>query len=445
MGNEEIIVIGAGMAGIAAAKELSDAGYSVRVLEARDRIGGRTHTDSTLGATVDLGASWIHGYIGNPMTLLAQKYGVSGRLTDFANDSGNAVLVFDANGNEVDAVEYGEGLRAFGGALAQCAGSVLYDAPGEGVRSMVDLYKHGLPNLGELTPTQQIGLYYASVIRTQFSDAADLHELDWELGEEYVNLPGGDLLIYDGGYGKIVEGLAAKLDIQTGAVVERVAHDADGVRLQVRVGENEEKMRADRVIVTVPLGVLKSGAIQFDSGLPPEKLAAIGRVGFGNYEKFGLRFPKQFWPNEAQRFNFLTEAESGVGSEQFTSWLNNAHYSGEPILVVYHSGSRAKAINKLSDDQLLDATMDALRTMFGADIPQPEATIRTGWESDPFARGSYSFQKVGGQEGDRLALAAPVGGRIFFAGEATHPHFFATVHGAYETGIRAAREVMGRS
>lgn len=139
MQNEEIIVIGAGMAGIAAAKELGDSGYSVKVLEARDRIGGRTHTDESLGAPIDLGGSWIHGYIGNPMTLLARKYGVQGKLTDFTNMGGNSVLVFDGDGNELDAWEYGEGLRAFDGALARCAGSVLYDPPDEQARSLVDL------------------------------------------------------------------------------------------------------------------------------------------------------------------------------------------------------------------------------------------------------------------------------------------------------------------
>lgn len=438
MENENIIVIGAGMAGIAAAKELSKNGYDVKILEARDRIGGRAHTDNSLGAAIDLGGSWIHGYIGNPLTLLAHEYDVEGKLTDFSNIGGDSIMAFDAAGDELDAVEYGEGLRAFDGAMAQLNGSVLYDQPDESVRSLADLYEDGLPGISSLTPTQQEGLYYASVIRSQFLDAADLHEIDWRLGGEYTKLPGGDLLLYGGGYNQITDGLAADLEIETETVVERIMHDSDSVRLQVRTGKTQQRVRCSRVVITVPLGVLKSGAIQFDSKIPPEKLSAIGRIGFGNYEKIAFRFPEQFWPSEPHRFNYLTEQEP----ELYTSWLNNAHYTGEPILVLYHSGSRAQAINKLSDDALIGGAMEALRVMFGADIPDPDSTVRTGWEADPFARGSYSFQKVGSQREDRFVLAKAVDNRLFFAGEATHPHYFATVHGAYETGIRAAHEVM---
>ncbi|MCB0035148.1 MAG: FAD-dependent oxidoreductase, partial [Anaerolineales bacterium] len=187
-----------------------------------------------------------------------------------------------------------------------------------------------------------------------------------------------------------------------------------------------------------PLAVLQSGTIVFNPALPDGKQTALGRMGMGNYEKIALKFPHIFWPLEPHRLNYLSEGEP----ELFNAWLNNAHYTGQPILIAYHAGSRAQHTNKLDDEALLEGCMVTLRKMFGDDIPNPIAYTRSSWEKDPYSRGSYSYSKVGSEVSDRATLAEPVNGRLFFAGEATHPHYFGTVHGAYETGIRAAREIL---
>ena len=157
-----------------------------------------------------------------------------------------------------------------------------------------------------------------------------------------------------------------------------------------------------------------------------------------NYEKLALRFSSCFWPIEPQRFHYLTDQDP----ELFTSWLNSAHYTGEPVLIAYHAGSRAQHVNTLSDDALIEEALAVLQTMFNQEIPRPVSYLRTSWARDPYAGGSYSFRRVGEQPEEAAALAKPIDGRLFFAGEATHPHYFATVHGAYETGIRAAREII---
>jgi monoamine oxidase len=429
-----IVVIGAGMAGIAAARTLHDAGYSVKIFEARERIGGRTYTDYSLGIANDLGAAWIHGPIANPMTALARQFGVATQYTDFDNRYGNSVMAFDTDGTPLDMDEYTYGLRHFGGAYDRFFTSILFERPGVDVRSLADLYKLGLPDVEKLSETARKGFYYASVIRMQYGDAADLHEIDWRLTNRYVKLPGGDLILPGGGYGRIVAGLAAGLSIETGVVVECIEYGDSGVRIVTNQGE----VRCDRVAITVPLGVLKAGTIVFAPELPAQKQAAIVRIGYGNYEKLALKFPYQFWPQEPQRFSYL----SGADPELFTSWLNMAHYTGVPILVASHAGSRACHTNRWHDETLVGEALMVLRKLFGPDTPEPVAYVRTCWELDPFSRGSYSFPKVGGQADDRLDLAEPVCGRLFFAGEATHPRYFATVHGAYETGIRAAREII---
>jgi polyamine oxidase len=431
---QKIIVIGAGMAGIAAARTLHDAGHDVKILEGRDRIGGRTYTDHSLGVSNDLGAAWIHGPIANPMTSFAKQFGVETAHTDFDNRTGTSLMAFNADGSPIDTAQFTNGLRFYTAAYDRLFTSILYERPGKDVRSMADLYRCGLPGVEELNEVERKGFYYSSVVRVQYGDAADLHEIDWRLSNRYVKLPGGDLILHGGGFGRIVHGLAEGLNIETGVIVNAVEYGEDGVRIYTNRGEEQ----CDRVVVTLPLGVLKAGRVAFFPALPVEKQAAIQRIGYGNYEKLALQFPTCFWPTEPHRFSYMTDSDP----ELFTSWVNVAHYTGAPVLVAMHSGSRARHTNRWSDEKIIAEAMQVLRTLFGADAPDPSAYVRTGWESDPFSLGSYSFSAVGGHLDDRQTLAASVADRLFFAGEATHPRYFATVHGAWETGVRAAREVM---
>jgi monoamine oxidase len=432
----QVIVIGAGMAGLAAAQTLQTADFSVKIIEGRERIGGRTYTDSSLGADIDLGAAWIHGPIGNPLTSLAHQFGVGTAATDFENARGDSVLAFAGDGRRLDTAAYTRGSRLFQGAITHLAGSILHPPPPPACRSLADLYAHGLPGieLDSLSEAERLGYHFASVIRPQYEDASDLHLIDWRLGSRYVRLPGGDLLLPGGGYSRIINGMAAGLDIQTETTVTGIDYRTPTVRLQTNRGE----ITADFVIVTVPLAVLQNGRIAFKPALPAAKRAAIKRLGMGNYEKIALKFPHIFWPLAPQWFNYLGDEETPL----YAAWLNNAHFSGQPILIAIHAGSRAHHTNQLGDEAMIAGCLKTLRLMFGPTVPEPVAYVRSGWEADPFSLGSYSYNKVGGQVGDRLMLGGIVDGRLFFAGEATHPNYFGTVHAAYETGIRAARELL---
>jgi monoamine oxidase len=283
-----------------------------------------------------------------------------------------------------------------------------------------------------------MGFHYYSLIRTEYSDASDWDLIAWDLNTtRYAKLPGGDLLMHGGGYKVLVDRLAEGLDVRLETAVTHITTTPKRVHIQT----NRGPYTADRLIITLPLGVLKSGVIQFDPPLPTEKQQAIQRIGFGNYEKLAMRFDKFYWPREQQRFNYLSEGEPSL----FHAWLNIGHYTGTPIIVAYHAGRRARKINQWSDGELLERTLTVMQRIFGdngfGQIPTPEAYMRTNWQSDPFSNGSYSSDQVGQLPTDRQTLAQPIGQQLFFAGEATHPHFFATVHGAYETGVRAAREV----
>ncbi|MCB0009096.1 MAG: FAD-dependent oxidoreductase, partial [Anaerolineales bacterium] len=322
------------------------------------------------------------------------------------------------------------------GGMTHAFASTLYTPPGPEVVSMADWLAYGLP-VGPMSDTARKGFFYWSVMRMQYGDAADLAEMDWRLGQEYIKLPGGDILPHGTGYNGITDRLAAGLNIRTGIIVESIQYDEAGVT----VGSSAGTFTARQLILTVPLSLLQAGAINFTPALAPAKQGAIQRIGYGHYEKLALRFDRFYWPREKNRFNYLPDEENPL----FTGWLNLGHFSGVPIIVVYHSGSRALRTNEWSDETLIRKALAVMGRLFGQEygpIPWPEAYLRTEWAADPLARGSYSFDKVGQQPGDRAALAAPVGNRLFFAGEATHPHYYATVHGAYESGIRAARELL---
>lgn len=428
-----IIIIGAGIAGLAAGQTLQKAGHPPLILEARTRPGGRTYTDTSLGVPIDLGAAWIHGPHGNPLTPLAQKFGLGMSYTDFTNERGHSFLAFTAAGEIINPAEFAQGMYLYRGAISQISGSLLYTPPPG--RTLAELVATGLPcDPTQLPPAGQHGFTYASQIRPQYEDAADLNQIDWRLSAAYHHLPGGELLLHGGGYNRLVEGLTAGLEIQLSQPVTQIVVHKKGVDVRTAT----QSWGAEKVIITVPLGVLKSGQIQFRPELPAAKREAIQRLGWGQYEKIALRFPHVFWPTEPQWFVYLNAENPPLGQV----WVNMAHYTGEPILVAYHSGSRAIFANQLSDDLLTGRCVTILRRLFGPAVPEPVQIVRSNWQVDPFAQGSYSFGQVGQGENDREILARPVENRLFFAGEAIHPHYWGTVHGAYESGVWAAGQVL---
>jgi len=427
MAKQDVIVIGAGMAGLAAARELHDAGLQVKLLEARRRVGGRMWTDRTLGIPIDLGGAWMHGTINNPVTPLAERFRAGMAFTDFRNERGQRIGVFDWDGAPVAPALLSESRRQLEKILNQEQAA----ASSEDI-SIERLIRQSTVNGWDDHPLQQRLFDFYAYSRLQLLEGADIGAISWRRSMDYIELEGGDQLLLNG-YNAITDSLAQGLAIETGLAVREIAYDATGVQVVTDKGVET----AERVVITVPLGVLQSGAISFRPELPPEKQAVIGRLGMGLFEKLALKFPRRFWPDDKHVFFYLAERQG-----QFPAWLNLAAYHATPVLVAHHAGSAARMINQLTDIAFIAEALAVLRKMFGSDIPEPEAYIRTGWEKDPFSQGSYSFQKLGCRKDDRRLLAAPVTARLFFAGEATHPDYFGTVHGAYSSGLRAAQEIL---
>lgn len=420
----DVVVIGAGIAGLAAARALVSKGLRVVVVEARDRTGGRIHTRDRF----DVGAHWIHGTEGNPLTNLARREGLATYFVggDSTYTGGWDRIVFPGRPDE-------EKDRSI--VVADMLMDALDAARGRADRSLHDAVEAVLPTLPlDAADARRVRWHLNLLVREDCAtDSTRLSARHWDEGFEVYGY--GDSILLDG-FQSLTDRLAADLDIRLGTVVRRIEHDAGGVRV---IADGAE-FRARRAVVTLPLGVLKAGTVEFDPPLPPAKREAIGRLGFGTLAKVGLEFERVFWPPLVYVFGL--DGGSGDGA---TVAVSKAPIDGTPLLVLLAGGALGREVEALGDDEARDWALGQLRRAFGDAVPAPVAVHRTGWSRDPFALGSYSFVAVGSSAADLAALAEPVDERLFFAGEATNPTQWAVAHGAYVSGLREAARITGEA
>ncbi|WP_153806672.1 FAD-dependent oxidoreductase [Nocardia sp. SYP-A9097] len=414
-----VLVIGAGMAGLTAANDLARAGYQVTVLEARDRTGGRLCTDrSWPDAPLDLGASWIHGIDGNPVAELRDKFGVS--TVVFNQD----VVTAYSGGQRIDPEAMQADLMATMTAAADLATRPEYAHTSVAAGTDLALDRAHLP--ADAADRMRNTMRHL----TQDGFGADAEQIPlWIFGTDHAEA--GDQVVFPGGYDQLTTRLATELDVRLRHVVRHIAIHESSVRVETDQGS----FSADRVLVTVPLGVLKTDAITFDPPLPAAKQQAIRTLGMGLYNKLFLRFDHRFWDDADMILEY------GLAQEPVAAWFPLHRVSGVPMIVALRGGSVARRIETLDDTATVTEAMTALRAIWGDRVPEPLAHKVTRWSTDPYALGSYSYPGIDSVPGDRDALAAPVADRIFFAGEATHDTAAATVHGALLSGRREATRI----
>ncbi|MCC5947165.1 MAG: FAD-dependent oxidoreductase [Nitriliruptoraceae bacterium] len=433
-GRLDTVIIGAGVAGLTAARTLAEQGREVVVVEARDRIGGRTWTESALGPAVDLGAVWIHQQDGNPLHALADRAGATRRVTHYDRIVRHAPDGHRYRGNEADAFD--EIAAQLDAAITRWRRARLGDRSlGEALERSALLA--GSRRAGRSAPAsphrqeRDLQVRYVCNTRIEHEYAADVSALSLRWFDAADSYAGDDVSFHDG-YHTIVTHLAAGLDIRTGQAVQEVRVGPDGVELRTAHGV----LHAERVVVTVPLGVLKAGAIRFDPALPSRTQRAIERVGFGVLDKLALRFDRRFWDPEA---HLLGVVSPRVGA--WSEWFDLHGLTGEPILVGYNAGSVAGRFAARTDAQVVASALATLEHAYPGRVGRPTGWLRTNWGRDPFSLGSYSSLPARCHPRERDHLAAPVGDRLFFAGEHTDRAHPSTVHGAYRSGLRAAGQV----
>lgn len=432
---ERVVVVGAGMSGLVAARLLHDSGFAVTVLEARERNGGRVWTDDRIGAPVDLGGSWIHGVEGNPLTLWCAKLGI-----DLVESQGERLLIdkrATAPTREAQRRRAVMGRIAFKAAIEWATWKSKAMVRVRGPRSIS--VKEAVEPLLRASWLPEIDRL---VMATFVEMSEGVQSAPWEAvaAEEWFPTEGLDRNAQPrGGFKPLIDDAIAGLDIRHHAVAERVVWTGAGVTVLLRGGD---RIEADRAVIAVPVGLLRAGLPALDPAPPELQRAALGRLGYGAgiLGKIYLRFPRRFWPDRPKWFGRLPDSPERRGT--FNTWVSHEQETGQPILLSFVNGHTAIHLDReAGDEQAKALAMRSLRAMFGDDIPGPEAMVFPRWLSDPWSRGGYSYPAVGSDPGDCAAHARPLGDRVFFAGEATEPVEYGTVHAALWSGEQAAEAI----
>ncbi|MEM9200730.1 MAG: NAD(P)/FAD-dependent oxidoreductase [Actinomycetota bacterium] len=422
---DRVIVIGAGVAGLTAAKVLQKHGTQVVVLEAKERIGGRTSTVDLDGAAIDEGAVWLDGLRGNPLVDWCEQAGLETVRADYVEPL--HVAAFDAaRGGWIGRFEMLRHLVAY-----QRASSAL-EKPSAGAKTLADRIDEVVARYGGRGVSPRIrGMMVRMLAEATWAGTVNqLGPHAAQIGERY---PGGETAIV-GGYRRLVDTLAHDLDIRLETPVTCV-HHRDG---RISVETPHGVFRGSHVLITVPLGVLKAGSITFDPPLPADKQSAIDRIGMGMVEKVVLCFDEPFWRRDVARPQNLFFFDDATPSPILFDFTESA---GAPVLAALVSGDHGTRL--LEDpDAVVAEVVWALHTMFPEKSSTPAAVHVSRWRQDPAFCGSYSTVLPETTAADFATLGQPVGSRLLFAGEATSTHRLGYVDGAMESGLREASRIL---
>ncbi|SDN73946.1 Monoamine oxidase [Cryobacterium flavum] len=425
----DTIVVGAGVAGLTAARLLAKAGRSVVVLEARDRVGGRVYTDRTDGLVADLGASWIHGVTDNPVAAAAEAFGlptVEFTVGGYQPDS-RPIAYYGPTGERLSddaALAFADDVRAVDAALVTAVAASKADA------SYRDATETALASQGwSFERGERVREFLQHRSEEQYGawiEDLAAHGLD----DDVID---GDEVVFPNGYDQLPGRLAAGLDIRFDQIVTRLRWSTEGVTVTTGGGT----VTAGTAVVTVPIGVLQSTDFTIEPALPEPNANALGRLTMNAFEKVFLRFSTKFWDEGVYAIR-----QQGAEGRRWHSWYDLTALHGPPTLLTFAAGPVAREIREWSEQQVVGSVLAQLRRLYGDRVEQPTSVHITAWQDDPFARGSYAYMKLGSTTADHDDLATPIGGVLHLAGEATWTDDPATVTAAFCSGHRAASNIL---
>ena len=400
----DVIIIGAGAAGLAAGRRLADdTDIKFRILEARSRIGGRAHTVAKK-FPLDIGCGWLHSADINPFTAILSGLG----FEIDKSPPGWGRQSFDLGFSGEDQAAFMEAMQAFRSDVEKAA----RERPDRAAAAL-------LPQDGRFNPLIAAVTTYASGVEPEklsIADTANYEDtgINWRIAE---------------GYGAGIARFGEAVLVTLSCPVTQVDHNGPAIRLTTPQGI----VTAAKIVVTLPTTLLASDAIAFDPPLPEKRAAAAG-LPLGVADKLILAVDGSLdLPKDGHLFGRIDRIETAS---------YHLRPFGRNLIEAYFGGQLAASLEREGPEAFAAFAIDELAGLFGASIKAKlRPVLATAWNEDPFSRGSYSYALPGHAEA-RRTLSQPADGRIFFAGEACSKTAFSTAHGAYLTGIAAAEALL---